>query len=283
MSVFFGVTPAMAQDSSSAPDSKTYVSPYYFGPNAFPIPDILTHTSAKLRIELCGDYYHGTLRKDHTSDILLRTNIPLWTDRANLSLWWVVNEWYDDGVSKGSMGGDVCLSIDMQIFKEKKLLPFWTLRAALKTASGGGFHLNRYYDSAGYFFDTYFGKNFRLGRIGLEICGGGGFLCWQTDNGQQNDAVQYGLLVGLHAGRFHLTESFSGYAGWQSTIKEYGHLVHDCPMSLKTKLAYNLGKWDLLAAFQYGLKDYPYYQLQIGASYSIDILPFMNRTRNKKD
>lgn len=63
----------------------TFVSPYYFGPNAFPIPDVLTKTSDKLKIELAGDYYWG---KNYTTDIFLKTHIPLWTHRANLSLWY---------------------------------------------------------------------------------------------------------------------------------------------------------------------------------------------------
>lgn len=75
----------------------TFVSPYYFGPNAFPIPDVLTKTSDKLKIELAGDYYCG---KNYTTDIFLKTHIPLWTHRANLSLWWPVIEWYDDTKTK---------------------------------------------------------------------------------------------------------------------------------------------------------------------------------------
>ncbi len=47
----------------------TFVSPYYFGPNAFPIPDIQTHTNSQLKIELAGDYFTG--KKHHTTDIFL--------------------------------------------------------------------------------------------------------------------------------------------------------------------------------------------------------------------
>ena len=54
------------------------------------------------------------------------------------------------------MSGDVYLSIDMQLFEERRIVPSWTLRAALKTASGGGYEIDRYYDCPGYFFDTYF-------------------------------------------------------------------------------------------------------------------------------
>jgi len=49
-------------------------------------------------------------------------------------------------------------------------------------------------------------------------------------------------------------------------------LAHDCPMSLKTKLSYAISNWEIGAMLQHGLSDYPYTQLRIGISYSIDIL-----------
>ena len=55
-------------------------------------------------------------------------------------------------------------------------------------------------------------------------------------------------------------------------LKKYGHLAHDCPMSLKTKLSYVISNWEIGAMLQHGLADYPYTQLRIGTSYSIDIL-----------
>ena len=206
-----------ARGFTESRSSPTFVSPYYFGPNAFPIPDVLTKTSDKLKIELAGDYYCG---KNYTTDIFLKTHIPLWTHRANLSLWWPVIEWYDDTKNKGKMSGDVYLSIDMQLFEERRIVPSWTLRAALKTASGGGCEIDRYYDCPGYFFDTYFGKTFQIASAVIQIFSGGGFLCWQTDNGRQNDAVQYGVLVGLRLGNFSISETFGGYNGWESNSKK---------------------------------------------------------------
>ncbi|MEI3498690.1 MAG: hypothetical protein V8Q80_09330 [Barnesiella intestinihominis] len=170
------------------------------------------------------------------------------------------------------MSGDVYLSVDMQLFEERRIVPSWTLRAALKTASGGGYEIDRYYDCPGYFFDTYFGKTFQIASAVIQIFSGGGFLCWQTDNGRQNDAVQYGVLVGLRLGNFSISETFGGYSGWESNSKKYGHLAHDCPMSLKTKLSYAISNWEIGAMLQHGLSDYPYTQLRIGISYSIDIL-----------
>ncbi len=256
----------------TTPMSKpTFVSPYYFGPNAFPIPDILVRTGGQLKIELAGDYFYG--KKSHTSDVFLKADIPLWTSRANLSLWWPAIEWYDNSTNRGHMSGDVYLSINMQLLEESVRRPSWTLRAAIKTASGGGYEIARYYDCPGYFFDTYFGKIFRLGSAGIQICGGGGFLCWQTANGRQNDAIQYGLLVGLHLAKFSVSESFGGYCGWESSACNDGHLAHDRPMSLKTRIAYNIDShWQINAMVQHGLMDYPYTQIHLGIAYSIDIL-----------
>lgn len=67
------------------------------------------------------------------------------------------------------MSGDVYLSIDMQLFEERRIVPSWTLRAALKTASGGGYEIDRYYDCPGYFFDTYFGKTFQIASAVIQI------------------------------------------------------------------------------------------------------------------
>lgn len=277
-----------SNDMGEASSPRKYVSPYYFGPNAFPIPDVLEKTSDKLKLTLALDYYNGGYtylhpgneaggspsitqgRKGNTTDIMLKANIPLWTSRANLSLWWVVNEWYDDGRHRGSMSGDAYVSIDMQLLEEGRRHPSWTLRAALKSASGGGYDIGRYYDSAGYFFDTYVGKSFRFGPATLRVCGGGGFLCWQTDNGEQNDAIQYAALAGLKIGNFDISETFSGYFGWQS--QSYGKDVHDCPMSLKTKITWKIKQWEVFAMMQNGLMDYPFTQLQLGTSFSIDIL-----------
>lgn len=262
----------MAQETPAAPP---FVSPYYYGPNAFPIPDILVNTSDKLKIGVAYDYFLGNW--NYTHDMLLRTHIPLWTKRANLSLWWPVYEVYYDGIRKGSMSGDVYLSIDMQMLEDKGSKPSWTLRAALKTASGGGYDIGRYYDCPGYYFDTYIGKLIKLGTVELQLCGGGGFLCWQTDNGQQNDAFQYGILAGVNIGKFKISETFSGYNGWQSNSKANGHLVHDCPMSLKTNISYTIKNWEICGQMQYGLKDYPFSQFQLGANFLIDILNFRNK------
>lgn len=254
----------------------TFVSPYYFGPNAFPIPDVLLKTSDELRIELACDYYNGH-NGGHTEDIFLKANIPLWTHRVNLSLWWAAVEWYQIGKQRGSMSGDVYVSIDMQLLEEKRIRPNVTLRAALKTASGNGYEFRRYYDSPGYYFDAYVSKTFPIGKFRIIAGAGGGFLCWQTANGRQNDALLYGITAGLQYGSFSISETLGGYSGWESKTCTNKELAHDRPMSLKTSIAYRIKKWEISAQVQYGFTDYPFTQVRLGVAHRFDILKFMHK------
>ena len=87
---------ASAQGDLVKPDrtSPTHISPYYFGPNAFPPPEMLDGSVCHdLRLELYGDYYRG-FAGDYTADISLKVKVPLFTDRVNLTLWWPVMEWW---------------------------------------------------------------------------------------------------------------------------------------------------------------------------------------------
>lgn len=272
----------------------TYVSPLYFGPNAFPVPDMLDgRVSPDLRIELAGDYYLGHYG-DQTEDIFARLHIPLFTKRANLTIWMPVMEWYqntderllmsnlDTTARLGHEAGDVYISTDIQVLNEHRYAPGITIRAAVKTASGGSYPKARYYDCPGYFFDASFGKSFyfapktRTGssyvhfddrgnaNVELRIAATAGFLCWQTDNGRQNDAVTYGVQAMLKVPYFSLTETFSGYVGWENQ--------GDQPMTIKTRLAGHIKGFEPFFVYQYGIKDYPFHQFRLGLAYSIDII-----------
>lgn len=280
------------------------ISPYYFGPNAFPVPDMLDgRVEGDLRVELSGDNFFGK-RGDHTADVSLKVNIPLWTKRANLTIWMPVMEWYKntdknietcrildeykDEAKKGTLSGDVFISTDMHLMKERKYRPDWTIRAALKTASGGEYYLARYYDSPGYFFDTFLAKSLAIGKNArwnhrLRLVASTGFLCWQTDNGRQNDAVQYGVMLKWENSHFALSQSFSGYNGWEHNSSNGGERAHDCPMVLKTNFTYRIKNWEIFACWQYGLRDYPYQQLKLGAAYRVDILGKIQSKRNSQN
>lgn len=275
------IAPISAQTSLDQPDLQTpsLIAPDYFGPNAFPIPDMLDGTTASdVRLEISSDYFAGH-RGDKTYDIAFKCVVPLFSDRINMTLWLsAITEWYemseeshehsrlsDDIALKGKEFGDAYISTDIHVLKQTKYRPDISLRVALKSALGYGFFKARYYDGPGYFFDTSAAKSilFEGGRFveELRFVASLGFLCWQTDNGRQNDATMYGLQLKMSNKRYTFTQSWGGYSGWE---KE-----GDCPMSIKSELRIKCGnRFEPLAYFQYGINDYPYTQIKLGVSYT---------------
>lgn len=288
----------MGQTSLEEPNLKqpTCISPYYFGPNAFPIPDMLDgKVKDKLSIELSSSCYKG-FRGDKTNDIAVKINIPLFTKKVNLSLW-VPFEWWNNSINnietcrltnvkdkrlrKGSSIGDIYISTDVQILDEKKTFVDCSIRAALKSASSYFYFLGRYYDSPGYFFDSSIGKNLLqrdntfINRI--RLVGTIGFLSWQTDNGRQNDAIMYGGMLQLTLlKKLMFLCAIGGYSGWENSLKE-GKNAHDRPMSLKTRCEWQNKDLSIFAVLQHGIRDYPYNQFKIGVSYQLNILKTVSR------
>lgn len=289
-----------AQTALTEPDLwvPTMVSPYYFGPNAFPIPDMSDGTvSHDLRIELSADHFAG-FAGDRTTDCAFKLNIPLFTDRVNLTVWMPVMEWYantaerqricrlqDSTLLRGHEAGDAYVSTDIQVLRQRGWIPDLTVRAAVKSASGGGFAKARYYDCPGYFFDMTLAKSvpFRHSTFfeELRFAASTGFLCWQTDNGRQNDAVMYGVMVKLKTRWFSVSEVFGGYQGWENNPARRTD-AHDCPMSLKTCLTGYFKGAELQLMYQYGLRDWPFHQLRIGVAYNVDILGAYHRRKAAK-
>ncbi len=290
----FAQTPLDKADLSQA----TLISPYYFSPNAFPIPDMLSgEVSPTLRIELSGDCFLG-FAGDRTEDIAFNLRIPLFTDRVNLTVWMPVMEFYQNTLERqriqrlqdtvpmrGSLAGDVYISTDIQVLRHRQWIPDVAVRAALKTASGGGYSLARYYDSPGYFFDMTVAEVFPLQQSDflqeLRVASSVGFLCWQTDNGRQNDAVMYGLMLQWKTKYFALSQVFSGYTGWENEHKNHPD-AHDAPMSLKTSITGYYKNFELGFMYQYGLRDYPFHQFKLSLAYNIDILSRLHASRTKK-
>ena len=259
---------------------KTYIAPKYFGPNAFPVPDMLDgRVQNHLRVEIAGDGYFG-FQGDKTADVFARVFIPLFTDRVNLTVWMPVMEWYeltperiatcrvpDSLAHSGSGAGDAYFSTDIQILRDKNWAPDITLRAACKSASGGQYELARHYDCPGYFMDLSLGKSWLLGKnkgMELRVAGSAGFLCWQTDNGRQNDAVMYGLQLLMKSEYVSLRTTWSGYLGWED--------MGDKPMIIKGRLCGHAKQFEPYVEYQYGIKDYPFHQIRVGLAYNIDIL-----------
>lgn len=280
---------AYAQTPILRPDLGTpsLVAPGYFGPNAFPVPDMLDGTtSSDLRVELYGDGFlcsmAGNPTDDITLDLFAKATIPLFTDRVNLVIWMPVVEWFRSGPAvnvlrrvqdpdrwiSGVDSGDAYVSTDILILDERKRGCGLVLRAALKSASGNSFGTARVYDAPGYFFDVAVGRDIVKsadGKTVFRTALSAGFLCWQTGNGRQNDAVMYGALASLKTGPFKAEVNYGGYVGWEGK--------GDRPMTLKTKLSWSIGRCSINAMYQVGFVDWPFHQVRLGAAYSFPLNP----------
>ncbi len=265
---------AQAEVPIEKPDlsEPTGIAPAYFGPNALPIIDMLDgRTSSVLRVELAGEGYIGYKEKNRTADLFARVCIPLFTRWANLTVWMPVFGWYDqyDGTGKGA--GDAYVSADIQILHNEwfkspkaKYIPQMTVRAGIKSASGEQFERRRHFDCPGYFFDLAIGQSIPIQSVELRFAGTAGFLCWQTDNARQNDAVMYGLQAQLKHEYFSVQATWGGYVGWE----KHG----DAPMSIKARAAGHIKGFEPYVQYQYGIKDYPFHQIRLGLVYNINIL-----------
>jgi len=270
------VQTAMAQTGPSE------LSPKYFGPNAFPVPDMVKCTAGKLQIEVGATGALGWLTPatDKTVSADFSIRVPLWTDRVNFCFWGQAYEWYWDnpqtraarGVSpeeplSGNLLGDYYFSVDALILRETEKRPAITLRAACKTAMGGQYARARFYDVPGYFFDACIAKDFKVGeKVSLGVAASAGFMCWQVRvAGNQDDAFMYGLALGLKSKPVNFSADWGGYIGWRNN--------GDKPMTLKLRADFIPDYFvSPFIAYQRGFMDWPFDQFKLGVRFSVKIL-----------
>ena len=249
----------------------TGIAPGLFGPNALPVIDLNDgQTYEQLRVELAADGYFG-FKGDKTADLFARVHAPLFTRWANLSIWMPIYEWYNQYDGKGSGAGDVYISTEVQVLhhswfktEKAKYIPQMVIRLGMKTASGGQYERRRHFDSPGYFFDLSIGQTFPIKQVSVRLAGSAGFLCWQTTEGRQNDAVMYGVQAQLLHEYFSVQATWGGYVGWE----RYG----DAPMSIKCRAAGRIKGFEPYVQYQYGIKDFPFHQVRVGLVYNIKVL-----------
>ena len=260
--------------------SPTRTAPYYFGPSAFPVPDMVKNTTGSIKCQLNGDFSWGNLASttDYASTLGFDLRFPLWTDRANLSVYGQFHEWYRDTPQvreirrvrpeyplEGNTAGDVYFSIDMRVLEESRIIPLTVVRVALKSASGDDYEKARYFDAPGYHFDFCSTKSL-LPRKGsfienVKASFNFGFVCWQTDIGCQNDAWLVAGSLEIDTRWAVASVDVGGYHG-----REH---YHDSPTTLKARL--NLLPDKALSPsvqFQTGLRDWPFNQVRLGLTYS---------------
>lgn len=286
--VFMMTVPLLVKGQTDvvAPDLSipTLIAPAYFGPNAFPVPDMLDgRTSENISIELYGDTFFCTMTgnpaDDLTIDAFAKVRFPLFHRRVNITFWMPVVEYFRsspeinalrrtamDGWTSGWDSGDVYVSTDIMILEQKRSGLDMAVRAVLKSASGNSYGTARVYDSPGYFFDIAVGRELlsEMSEWSLRTAVSTGFLCWQTDRGRQNDAVMFGLLIAAARNRVSADMAFGGYVGWEGK--------GDCPMTLKTRVTWSLGRIALVASHQVGFNDWPFHQIRLGVSYTFPSL-----------
>ena len=268
----FGATPVTKYNNQE----KTCIAPWWFGPNAFPVPYMSDGTvDGKLKMEAGVRYDDGFLvadEHDRTWSLPYRISVPLFSDRVNMCLWGEFQEWWHMGpetiaarrlegiTDKCNNNGEMWLSTDFILLREGRIRPEITVRATLKSAAGWGYFNARYYDSAGYFFDANFAKTF--GRF--RVAAAAGFLCWQTDNGRQNDALMYALGVSYNGDVVKARAEIGGYSGAENN--------HDSPLSARARVNFNLGSFEPFIRYEYGIRDYPFSRYDAGLAWSFTLI-----------
>jgi len=259
----------------------TYITTNFFGPYAFPVPDQNdARVNDKLILELSGDAVIGHIGadKDYTYAPTFKLCVPLWTDRVNLSIYGEAHEWFKDSYSTRVARrvdpkyelccdgtGNIYLGLDMLVLREKRYCPSLVVRAVLQTAEGDEYERARHYDAPGYFFDLGVGKSFKLGDGSyFRLSASGGFLCWQTDRGRQNDAIMAGVKASYNHKLFNLSAEYGQYKGWEK--------CYDFPQVFKTRLDFNIGRFSPFFYYAHGFRDWPFDQFRLGLAVRFNVL-----------
>lgn len=257
----------------------------WFGPNANPIPEFSDAKIAeKTTFTIVGDNYFGY--GDNTQSVNLKAEIPFFPRKISLKIWATAIEHYSvtDEVKQqrkmelGNSGvatGDLYVQTRISLLNETQYRPSITLNSTLKTASGSRFKDRRFFNTAGYYFDTELGKSFKIEQSLLQeirVIGNLGFFSWDVQTpglNVQEDAVMYGLKLQLKNEKFNWENTISGYSGWLNRGKDYGNkpLVFASRVNYTTKKSTNI-----FVQFQKGLRFFPYNQIRLGVEFPINSL-----------
>ena len=267
--------------------SQTPYSTAWFGPNANPIPEFTDATiPAKTTITLTGDYYFG--HGDQTENGYAKIEFPLIPERVSFKVWSTILEHYQvtnqvsaqramlDGNTSGKANGDIYFQTRILLLKETNNAPDIILNTTLKTASGTYQQYRRYFNTPGYYFDAEIGKSLHtqssfISEIRAVV--NVGFMCWETERqSTQDDAPMYGGKIIIGNQNWKLENTLSGYWGWMHTNVRYGADYGDAPMVYAAKITKLTKNINYFAQYQYGINDFPYQQIRLGVSFTIDKL-----------
>lgn len=246
-------------------------SPRYFGPNAFPMPELRSGSlGTRWEAEVRGEYHE--FEGDRTKDIYARLFVPVAEGRAGLEINYVIYEYYnmtretvEERHAAGThwdhgAHGDIIVSSFYRLLKSEKWADIM-LEATLKTASGNRLADARYTDAAAYWFNVNIGRNLYKrpdDKLRLRIQGLAGFYCWMTNEivHRQNDAFIYAAGISGAFKNLTLDADVAGIYGYKNN--------GDRPLQLRTKLNYEYGKSIFSFRYKHGMKDALYDTFSVG-------------------
>ncbi|MDR2389435.1 MAG: hypothetical protein LBD89_06600 [Tannerellaceae bacterium] len=226
---------AVARDADSWRDQMLLLvySPRYFGPNAFPVPELRSGLSpVHYEAEVRGEYHAYT--GDKTRDLFFRLLMPLIRGKAGIEFGFIALEKYKlspatqserhaietECPPNESYHGDVTLSAYYQLFSSERWCDaMFSLN--LKTASGGRLCDARFTDATTYWVEITAGRNLLESpgkRYALRLQAMAGFYCWMTNDliHRQNDALLYGAGITARLCSFSFSSSLAGFSGYKN-------------------------------------------------------------------
>lgn len=246
-------------------------SPRYFGPNAFPIPELRSgQVGSRWEVEVRGEHHYFS--GDKASNLYARVFIPFVKGRAGLNVSVRMFEKYKmtpetrderfavETESPITCHGDAIFSAFYQVLKSEKWFDA-VFSFTLKTASGGRLCDARYTDAASYWLDMTLGKDLVKAvddGFGLRVQAMGGFYCWMTNElvHRQNDAIMFGAGLSGKYRNFSLATDLSGFDGYKSN--------GDTSLSWRNNLRYEYKKNIISVRYNMGLADNLYDTVSLG-------------------
>lgn len=240
-------------------------SPRYFGPNAFPLPELRGgQLDKRWLVEVRGEYH--TYTGDQTKNFYTRMFMPIAKGRAGFELSYTFLEYYNmtpetvaerhaAGPSWGEpTKGDLIFSTFYNFTQNDRRIGL-LFEATLKTTSGKRLSDARHTDAAAYWFNLnqgcyLLGNAFSLGFFRIQALVG--FYCWMTNDivHRQNDAFLF--AAGSSGGYKNVTVQ-------ADIVGFYGYLNNgDHPLVLRTKLDYEYKKNILSLRYKHGIQDFLY-------------------------
>ena len=237
-------------------------SPRYFGPNAFPMPELRNGSiNTRWEAELRGEYHSYT--GDRVKDIFMRIFMPVANGIAGFEVSYVLYEYYNTspetvserhaaGTSwKTGAHGDVIISSFYQLLKSDKWMDIM-VEGSLKTASGNRLADARYTDAATYWFNVNIGRDLFVNTsktTSVRMLGLAGFYCWMTNDyvHRQNDAIIYSAGISGNHRNLSVDADLTGIYGYKNN--------GDRPLQLRTKVNYEYRNNILSLRYKHGMKD----------------------------